>query len=325
MNSIMNYLENNQSIINTISLPISLLAFLVGAVTLIFTIRLFYMKKGIDVRCSYSVCSSIECNDKYISNFILENRKDKSIVIFHTYLKIGHNYYLELENFENEPLIIKPFEVYTKKFDPILFYSVSMKRINLDRLIDDKQVKKRILLYTTEGTYEVKAHINLTNPITLFFKNYTTAVIRPNRLKYENKSYGENIKFLVEFIDNNDKKETLSLSEGSYKYKYNGFTLNKEALSNKESLEKFFNENLEKEILTNLKKINVIDLEKEITKRSQAMEEREIIEAKYYNYFYYTIIGKAITILENIRLKLTNYFRNDKLGKKIKRIIFCDK
>lgn len=319
----MNFLENNTSIINTISLPISLLAFFVGAITLIFTIRLFYMKKGIDVRCSYSVCSSIECNDKYISNFILENRKDKSIVIFHTYLKIGHNYYLELENFENEPLIIKPFEVYTKKFDPILFYSASMNRINLDKLLSDKKVKKRILLYTTEGTYEVKAHINLTNPITLFFENYATAVMHPNRLKYEGKSYGFNIKFLVEFITD-DKKEILSLREDSYRTKFNGFTLTKDDLLNKESLESFFNKN-KKAKFKSIKEINVIDFNKEITKRINEMSNEEVIEAEYYNYIYYIIVGKTVTIIENIRMDLGNYFRNNKIGKKIKKIIFCDK
>ena len=108
---LISYIEKYKEIINLISVPLSLLALLVGFVALWYTIKMFYMKKGIDVRCSYSVCSSIECDDRYVSNFILENRKDKSIVIFHTYLKLGHNYYLELENFENEPLIIKPFEV----------------------------------------------------------------------------------------------------------------------------------------------------------------------------------------------------------------------
>lgn len=325
MDTLIKFIENNETIINTISLPISLLAFIVGFATLIYTVKLFYMKKGIDVRCSYSLCSSIDCDDKYISDFILENRKDKSIVIFHTYLKIGHNYYLELENFEKKPLIIKPFEVYTKKFDPILFYSASMKRIKLDKLLDNKKVKKKILLYTTEGTYEVKANINLSNPIILFFKNYTTAIISPRRLNYEDKSYGINTKFLVEFVSNDGQKEILPLQESSYKYKYNGFTLNKEALISKENLENFFNELSNEEIFKNVTKINVIDYKNETTKIVNQLDKTKIIEAKYYSYFHYAIVGKIITIIDDIKMKSTNYFRNNKLGKKIKSFIFCSK
>lgn len=324
MNNILEFLNNNQTIINMISLPISLMAFFVAFISLIYTIRLFYMKKGIDVRCSYSIRSSIECEDSYIGDFILENRKDKSIVVFQTYLKIGHNYYLELENFEDNPLIIKPFEVYTKKFDSILFYSVSMKRIKLDKLINNQRIKKKIILFTTNGKYEVKAHINLTNPFVLSFKNYLTAVIFPIRLKYEDKAYGSNVKFLVEFIFKNNEKNILPLREDSYQIKFNGFNLTKESLISKENLESFFNKEIKNNNLKNVEKINVMDFQKEVRKmKSGQIEEDKIIEAKYYRFFKYFILGRILTILYNTKLNIDNYLNYNKVGKKIRKFIFC--
>ncbi|MCT7616481.1 hypothetical protein [Aliarcobacter butzleri] len=324
MNDILEFLDKNQTIINMLSLPISLIAFFVAFITLIYTIKLFYMKKGIDVRCSYSINSSIECEDSYIGDFILENRKDKSIVIFQIYLKIGHNYYLEIEDFSDNPLVVKPFEVYSKKFDPILFYSVSMKRIKLDNLINERRIKKKIILFTTNGKYEVKAHINLTNPIVLFFRNYLTFVIYPNRLKYEDKAYGSNIKFLVELISKNNEKEILSLRENSYQTKFNGFKLTRESLISKENLETFFDTEIKNNNLKHVEKFNIIDFQKEVIKRkNNQIQENKIIEAKYYNYFKYFILGKFFTVLKNKKLQLKNYLNNDKIGKKISKFIFC--
>ena len=315
MSELISYIEKYKEIINLISVPLSLLALLVGFVALWYTIKMFYMKKGIDVRCSYSVCSSIECDDRYVSNFILENRKDKSIVIFHTYLKLGHNYYLELENFENEPLIIKPFEVYKKNFDPLLFYSVSMKRINLDRLFDNKKVKKKILLYTTEGIYEVKAHINMRHPMSLFFKNYATAIININRLHYYDKAYGINTKFIVEFVYENNEKIILPLQEDSYRTQFDGFVLNQEDLKNKENLESFFQEKINTKILKNIKSFSVVDFEKAIKNRLNNFENDKVIQAKYYNFLTYYVTGKVMTFIEQIDMKLRNYFRKNRKQK----------
>jgi hypothetical protein len=320
MDKIIEYLTSYKEIINILSLPLSLIAIILALITLAYTIKTFLMKKGINVKCSYSIASSVECNDKYISDFILENRKDKSIVVFHIYMKIGNNYYLELEDFEDEPLIIKPFEVYRNSFDPILMYSVSSKRIQLDKLFDNNKVKKQILLYTTEGEYTVKAHIKLSNPISLFFKNYSTAVIKPLRLTHNNKSYGENIKYLVDFVSEKNDISTLALRKDSYRHKYNNFILTKEVLTNKKSLEGFFTDLIQNNKLEGLKEVKVYDFEEGIKKRFQnsIIDTDKIIEAKYYGLFKYYVLGKIFTIINNFSMDLKNYLRNNPNGQKIK-------
>lgn len=314
------YLISQKEIINLLSLPLSLIAIILAFITLAYTIKTFFMKKGIDVRCSYSIASTVDCDDKYISDFILENRKDKSIVVFHIYMKIGNNYYLELEDFEDQPLIIKQFEVYRNSFDPILMYSVSSKRIQLDKLFDNNKVKKQILLYTTEGVYTVKAYIKLVNPISLFFENHSTAVIKPLRLTHNNKSYGKNIKYLVDFVSKNNEISTLALRKDSNRQKYNSFILTQEALSDKKSLEAFFSCLINDNKFEGLKEIKVYDVEEALKERFQnsIIDTDKIIEAKYYGFFKYYILGNIFTVIDNFSMKFNNYLRNNPRGQKLK-------
>lgn len=323
MEKITKYILDNQDIVNMLSLPLSLITTILTLITLAYVIKTFTMKKGIDVKCSYSIASSVGCDDKYVSDFILENRKDKSIVIFHIYIKIGNNYYLELKDFEEDPLIIKPFEVYRNSFDPIIMYSVSSKRICLDKLFDNKKVKKQIILYTTEGTHTVKAYIKMSNPISLFFQNYSTAVIHPLRLTHNDKSYGKNVKYLVDFISMNNEISTLALRKESYRYKYNNFTLTKEALNDKNSLEAFFHKLIESNKLEGLKEVKVYDFEEGIKEhfKNSIVDTNKIIEAEYYSFFKYFILGRIFTVIKNFSMDLKNYLRNNPRGEKIKSFI----
>lgn len=312
------YIENNQTIFNLISLPLSLIALIVSFITLIYTFKMFILKKGIDIRCSYSTSNTIDCDDVYISNITLENKKDKSIVVFQIYLKIGHNYYIKIEDFENSPLIIKPFEVYYKSYDPIIFYWVNGKQIKIDKLIKNMKIKRKIILYTTDGRYEVKSFIRKTNPIINFFTNHSTALISPLRFYHNRKSYGKNIKYLVDFINLQDEKHTMSFQKDAYKYKYkNNFVLTKEALLNKNTLEKYFKDFIKNDTENNYKDVKVYDYEEFIKRELEdsIYDKNKIIEAKYYSFMEYHILGRILTKISNIRLYLINSSRHSKLFK----------
>ena len=54
------------------------------------------------------MCSSVSCSDNYISSLTLENLKDRAVVILKIYLRLGHGYFVEIEDFENSPLILRP-------------------------------------------------------------------------------------------------------------------------------------------------------------------------------------------------------------------------
>lgn len=294
----------SEDIGNFISLINSIVALIISVIALIYTVRTYLLKSGSSVRGSYGISSSIFCEDKYVSSVTLENLKDRSTVIFSIYLKIGHNYFLEIENFESSPLILKPFEVYRKKYDPIDLYSVNMKRIRLDSLFDNKKVKKQLFLSTSDGKYLVNNYIHIWNPILDFFKNNLIKVIQINRGTYKGKSYGGNTKFIVDIKLENGKEEVVGIYPRDYEMtRFKDFQLTKESLESKEQLESFLYEQVN---LGNLvcSEFTVHDIES-WNQENYDVQHKESFEAEYYNWFTYRVIG-FFTKYASYRLRRKN-------------------
>jgi hypothetical protein len=140
-------------------------ALFVSATALFVAAKNYWRKAGIKVRGTYSIASSRDCNDKYVSTIILENLKDRAVTIFALYLRVGHSYYIQIEDFEDRPLLLRAFETYQKDFGPIQFYGINNNRINLNRLLDDRNIKKGLVLSTADGKYVVPSRIMQWNPI----------------------------------------------------------------------------------------------------------------------------------------------------------------
>ena len=201
--------------------------------------------------------------------------------------------------------MVRPFEVFNKEYDPIDFYSVGMGRILLNDLLDHKSVKKQIVLSTSEGKYMVKEELNYWDPITNFFKNFMTAIIRPMRSTYKGKSYGSNAKFIVEFKMEGGKDEVIPIFPRDYEVKrFKNFNLTKEALDLKETLEDYLYEKVIEGSL-NCADIEVFDL---VSWRNEVYEKesKKNIIAKYQNWFTYHIIGRMATMFSNYQLKKRN-------------------
>jgi hypothetical protein len=179
-----------------IGLLSSLSALLISIIALAYTVKAYLLKAGHNLRCDITTCTSVECNDQYVASITLENIKDRATVIFKIYLRLGRNYYLLLEDFSNNdfsnnPLVLKPFEVYHKEYDPILFYSVNSRLIKLDAVFNHK--RRKIILSTTDGKFVVNANTKRWDIIPKFFKNLMTAIIDPVRMGYKGKQYGANV------------------------------------------------------------------------------------------------------------------------------------
>ena len=230
-------IENYESLSTLI---ISVVALLISIIALYYTVQAYLLKSGQKLRCDISTCSSIRCDDSYIASITLENIKDRATVIFEIYLKLGRGNYLLIESFKNKPLILKPFEVYYKEFDPLLFYSASMKRISVQKVLQNRKIKRRILLSTTDGKYTVKASTKRWSPISIFFKNYMTVLISPVRIPYKGKYYGGRVKYLVELKSKNKKEQVIDFYEGDDEIKkFKKFSLTKESLENEKKLKEY--------------------------------------------------------------------------------------
>jgi hypothetical protein len=280
---------------------ISILGFIVA-------IKGYRRKTGVLIRGSFGIASATACNDKYISQILLDNLKDRAVTLFAIYLKVGPNYYIEIEDFENEPLILKPFELYQKQIGPIEFYSVNNNRIIMKELFDNPSIKMQIVLSTSDGKYKVPRNIKYWNPIGDFFDNHLTAIVKTVHSEYKGKYLGANVLYTVEFIGYNGKEEIVSIEKDDYHIKkFRTFSLTEESLISKKTLES----HLQKQIdLGNLqvKSFMVYDMNS-WRKVVHEFYDGKTINAKYFNAFEYHIMGRFGTILSDRKLRRENGLR----------------
>lgn len=298
-----------------ITIGISLAALTISIIALVYTVRMHLLKSGSSVRGSFGMCtSSVSCEDQYVTSVTLENLKDRAIVIFKIYLKIGHNYFLEIDDFDNEPLILKPFEVFKKEYDPIDLYSINMNRIDLSDLFNNKKIKKRIVLSTSDGQYVVNSWIKRWDPVYDFFKNHLTAVIHPRRATYKGKSYGINAKYIVDIKTENGKEEVIPIYPRDHEIKkFRNFRLTKDSMESKDTLEEYLYEQVGLGVL-NCTDISVHDMNTWFNETYET-ENKEIIKATYYGWFMYKIVGPIITKYSDYQLRKKNRLTRKRANK----------
>jgi len=287
------------------SLLIALAAFIVSIISLLFTIKAFMSKSGEKIKGSFGTCSDIACDDKYICNIVLENQKDRAVIIYKIYLRIGYNYYVVLEDHETDPLVLEPFKVYAQTYQPLDFYSVSQKRIILDKLLDNKHVKKHIVLSTTSGKYKVKSRVHHWDAISAFFKNHMIATITPMRSMFKDKSYGLNAKYIIEFEYDDGNIQDVPIYPMDFQIrKFKDFVLTQKSLASKENLEEYLN-NMAKQGVLKCKKMTVHNIEAWHNEIYE-MDKKKVVEAKYYNWFFVSILGPIYTRISNVKLNKKN-------------------
>ena len=169
------------------------------------------------------------------------------------------NNYLLVEDFSDSPLILKPFEVYYKEYEPILFYSLGSRLTKIDKLIENKKVKSKVLLTTSNGKYTIKSNTKQWDPLIPFFKNHSTALIDPIRFKFKDKNYGNNVKFLIVVTNLKGEEYVISIYKDDYRHvRFSKFQLTKESIETKETLKKFL-EKQKKAGNFEYKKIEIIE------------------------------------------------------------------
>ncbi|MHB0805392.1 hypothetical protein [Stutzerimonas nitrititolerans] len=280
-------------------------ALAVSLTALYFVIRNYWRKTGTHIKGQFCIASSAYAEDKYVSSVTLENFKDRSVIIFKVFLRVGANYYIELDDFEHEPKILKPYESYTNHYGPVDFYCVSMNRIKLNRLLSSKGVKKSLVLSTSHGRYVVKEWINRWDPVYDFFRNHMTASVIPMRPTEGAGYYGSDMKYLVKLRTEDGYSKTIPVYPTDDNYpRFERFRLTQESLSSRENLENFLTEQA---ISGNLKcvDIEVIDSD-QLRKRNYGHDFEESFEAEHYSWIFYVVIGKLLTVWSNIRLYFIN-------------------
>ena len=277
---------------------IALTSFAIAALALVFSIRGDRRKTGIDIRCDFSVASSVWSSERWVAEVRLENLKDRPISIYKIYLEVGHGLYIEVENFTETPLSLDDYSVYQKKYDPIEFYSNGMRRVT--GFLDGKKTRQRILLTTSQGRYYPRRRTNTFNDplIDTISKNYSTGVVHPVRWFHKDRCYGSEAKFVVTLIHADGTDEIVPIYPRDHEIKkFRNFRLTREAIGSKQGLERFLKEQADTGNLPCLD-IDVIDIE---AYRQDAFKDyRETIIVTPQGWFSHKIIGRVLTLWERV-------------------------
>lgn len=281
------------------------IALAISLTALYFAVRNYRRKSGTHIKGQFCISSSAYAEDKYVSSITIENFKDRSVVIFKIFLRVGANYYIELDDFEHEPKILKSYESFTNHYGPVDFYCVNMNRVKLNKLLDSKKVKTNLVLSTSHGKYVVKEWIDRWDPVFDFFNNHMTASIIPMRPKEGVGYYGSDVKYLAKLHTEDGYKKTVPIYANDYNYpRFDTFRLTEESLSSCETLQEFL---IDQAINGKLQcvDVEVIDAS-QLRKDNYGHDFDKSFEAKYYSWFFYVVIGKLLTIWSNIRLYFIN-------------------
>jgi hypothetical protein len=287
------------------SVVLSLITIVFAAIAAWFARSAFLLKSGLRLRGSHTVTSTIDCDDKFVSSLTIENVKDRAVAIFKIFLEVGHGYYIELEDFGRQPLILAPFEAVTREYGPIEYYSAGMRRIRLNALLDAKPIRKRLVLSTSDGRYVIRERRKHWDPLSLFFQNYLTGIIRPIRSTFKGKAYGSNVRYLVLLKMPSGSEEVIPIRERDYEVRIlKKFRIPREALESSATLEEFL---LQRAIDGDLRcaDVTVQDLE---SWRREVFEEggREPIEASSRSWITYHIFGRAYTWWSDYKMRRQN-------------------
>ncbi|CAM2881161.1 hypothetical protein [Vibrio diazotrophicus] len=145
---------------------VALATLVISAFAALYAWQAVRLKKSIKIQSQIiGGHTPIGFTDKYPKTILLQNLKDKSEAIFGIYMKVGHNLYIKLEDLQDDPIIIGPFETISRTYGPVSLYGMSMRRLDLNRILDDQKIKKQIVLHTSHGRHVTKTRKKYWNPI----------------------------------------------------------------------------------------------------------------------------------------------------------------
>lgn len=278
---------------NLIILFISLGSLIISIIALTYTIRVFWLKKGDKYRVAYSSCSSRRASDSYIKSVTIENLKDKPLIIFRIHLKFWNNTFLTIQEFEEKPHIIPALEAYQFNYDPVTYYSIGWNKVSINKLFNNKRAKSEFILETME-----------TNGFVLnkFFKNYYTAIIHPMRLSMYWKTFGDNIKYVID-LDNGKNLIPLFNKDTGIEWKQ----IPNDVLTSKEKVEEYCL-NLKKQNEMEFLNIKIIDWGNRIQEafNLEELKASQVEVNETATFIEYYILGMIYTVIRNVKTKIRN-------------------
>jgi hypothetical protein len=287
-------------------IEISYLALFIPIVGLFLAFLNFRRKSGLRIRGDCSITWDIASDDSYISSITLENLKDRAVPIFSIYYKIGRNNYIEIENCADTPIILKPYEVYQKKYSIVYEYNVNAVHVNIEDLFKNRKIGV-IVLSTSSGRYVVRNFIKKWSVTSTYFNNHGTNHIIPVRKNYQGTFIGGNISYVLELSRENKKSVHFLNKHDLEAGRLFNFQISSDPISGKEGIEKAINFLIENNAIKK-SSFNII----EVLKNTRT-EEKFII--KCMGIIEYYVCWKYKTIKLNAVMRINNFMIKNKFKK----------
>jgi len=297
-------METQATVILAVAAAIAAIASFATAMTaLVYTIRADRRKSGLDIRCSFGAATSIYSSEGWIGRVLLQNRKDRSVTIYKIYVEVGYGFYVEVDDFDEQPLILEPYGSFQKEYDPIEFYAGGLYRWT--GVFADRQARQKLVLATAEGRYSPKRWKKAWNPVyEALSTNRTTIVVNPIRLTYKERSYGSEAKYLVTFTEEDGREEIVPIYPRDHEIrKFRDFSLTAEALSTREDLESFLKNQIDSGSLT-CANFTVLDLEP--IRLDRFKDYKESVPTPVRGWFVYHVLGRCWTVWDRWQLHRKN-------------------
>ena len=281
-----------------IAIVIAAASFTVSIIVLAFVVRGDKRKAGVDIRCNFSVSRSIYSREPWVRSITLQNEKDRSVAIYKIYLEFRHGFYVELDDFTANPVVIGPYGVWHQQFDTVEFYSANMHR--LANIFDEQRHRMRIMVATSDGRHYPKPPKRAFDPITYgLSKNFSTTTVQPVRLQLDGVHYSSAAKYVCTLTDPNGREHRYPIfSDINIAQTVHGVRLTAGSMQSSDSVRQFMLLQIQDEKI-NAIGVEVLDLEP--FREDLAKEYGTTLPYKSLGWFEYNVVARWLTLLENIK------------------------
>lgn len=173
---------------------------IVAIVALYLTWSNFYRKHGTRVKGCFISSTGWDSDGSYISGVVLENLKDKPVTVYGIYIDFAGSYLLELEDLRDLPIIIKPYQALVRDYQAPFALSVNMNSVNIEKLLSNNKIKKRIILSTSDGRYVVRQIKDIWIPVLDVFSYKIFGLVHVFYLKVDGKNVGGGTAYVLKFV-----------------------------------------------------------------------------------------------------------------------------
>jgi hypothetical protein len=294
--------------------------FVVAVIATVFAAAQHNLKTSTKISATSGSGSSAYYRDEYVTSVVLENHRDKAEAIFGIYLRLGRNLYITLEDFQETPLILPPFEIVQRNYQPISGYGCNGYSVDINKVLgNSKKWPKRIVLATSRGKYITKKWKKGWNPIVDSLLNNNIVTLETYSAEYqplngEMRTVPSNALYIVRYKnDDGERQQSIVCSGKSAWLNDKRFAITPGCLKDKDSL------------LFHLQSTSSLDGKGVDRSSFEIIMVSEIPEVKRYKEHYterasflpsnsiiMNIVGRAFAFIDQLRLDRNNHDRHAK-------------